>query len=68
MYLNQDRIVAALDADIKARIQDTETMTPEQKEQALAATVAEQLALDREITELVFRAHAEGLSGLSPMS
>ena len=39
-------------------------MTPEQKEQALATIATEQLVLDREIAELVFWAHAEGLSGI----
>ena len=60
MFLNQDRITAALDADIKARAQDAEAMTPEQKEQALAAVAIEQLALEREIVELVFPGPCRG--------
>jgi len=44
--------------------QDAEAMTPEQKEQALATIATEQLVLDRKIAELVFSAHAEGLSGI----
>ena len=34
------------------------------KARALAAVATEQLAVDREIVELVFRADAEGLSGI----
>ena len=64
VYLNQDRIADALDADITARAQDADAMDPPTKARALAAVATEQLALDRKIVELVFRAHAEGLSGI----
>jgi hypothetical protein len=62
--LNQDRVVALLDADITARALDADAMGPEQKERALAAVADEQLAIDREIAELVFLAHAEGVGGI----
>jgi hypothetical protein len=62
--LNQDRIIAALDADITARARDAEAMDPEQKESALAAVADEQLPLDRSLAELVFLAHAESLGGI----
>jgi hypothetical protein len=63
-FLNQDRIIAALDADITARARDDEAMDPPTKERALAAIAAEVLTLDRELAELVLKAHAQGIGGV----
>ena len=64
VFLNQDRIIAALDDDIAARAQDDEALDPDQKERALATLAEERLTLDAEIAELVFGAHADGVSGI----
>lgn len=54
-----DIIIAVLDADITARARDAEAMGRSKKKRALAAVADRQLALDREIVELVFRAIPE---------
>ena len=64
VFLNQERIITALDADLRPGFRTAEALGPGQKERAFATLAEEQLALDREIAELVLRAHAQGLNGI----
>ena len=61
VLLNRDSLIKALDAEISAESDDANAMTHEQRQKATATIMADMLACDRELSELIWRAQAEGL-------
>jgi hypothetical protein len=61
VFLNRDALIKALDGEISAESDDTNAMTHEQRQKATATIMADMLACDRELSELIWLAQAEGL-------
>jgi hypothetical protein len=62
VFLNRDALIAALDKEITAEASDDHSaMTHEQRQKATATIMADALVCDRELSELIWRAQAEGL-------
>lgn len=61
-FLNRDALIAALDAEIAAESDDSNAMTIDQRQKATATLMSDMLACDCELSELIWKAQAEGLA------
>jgi hypothetical protein len=61
IFLNRDRLLAELDAEISAEADDANAMTHEHRQKTTATIASDMLAVDRELSELIWMAQVEGL-------